>query len=436
MSPKGPDRSPRGRHGEGGTSDSGGDAEARPALSARYALRPEWHPETLTVHAGQEPDEATGAVAPPIHPAATFAQEAVGRPRGGWEYARTGNPTRARLEHAIALLDGAAHGLAFASGSAATAAVAALAGPGEELIVSDDVYGGTYRYFEHVARASGVVARYADLSRSHGETLGALLSERTRIVWLETPSNPLLKLIDIAAVAAEVRGFRGARREPPILVVDNTFATPLFQRPLDLGADISLYSATKYLGGHSDAVVGVLALSREDLFDRLRFLQNAAGAVPGPFDCYLVLRGLRTLALRLARHAENAQRVAEALAARRDVALVRYPGLATGPHAHSQGDLVRRQMAGAGGMVSFEPASAHGRSAEERARRFCERTRLFVLGESLGGVESLVELPAAMTHAAAAGSALEVSRALVRLSVGIEHPDDLVADVGQALDWA
>jgi cystathionine gamma-synthase len=420
-----PDRSPP---------EDGAQPSDRPVFAERYGPRPGWHRDTLAVHAGQEPDEATGAVAPPIHPAATFAQEAVGRPRDGWEYARTGNPTRARLERAIAALDGAGFGLAFASGSAVTATVAALAGPGEELVVSDDVYGGTYRYFERVARASGIVARYVDLSRFPGETLRSALTERTRVVWVETPSNPLLKLIDLAAVSAEVRAHTGARGEAPILVVDNTFATPLLQRPLDLGADIAVYSATKYLSGHSDAVVGLLATSRADLAERLRSLQNATGAVPGPFDCYLVLRGLRTLALRLERHGANAQRVAEALAGRMDVTRVLYPGLSTGPHAHAQAALVARQMRGAGGMVSFEPAPARGRSAEERARRFCETTRLFILGESLGGVESLVELPAAMTHASVAGTSLASPPALVRLSVGIEHHDDIVADVLRALD--
>jgi cystathionine beta-lyase/cystathionine gamma-synthase len=392
--------------------------------------------DTLAVHAGQEPDEATGGVTPPIHTAATFAQDAVGEPRDGWEYARTGNPTRARLERAIAALDGADFGLAFASGSAATATVAGLLGPGEELIVSDDVYGGTYRYFEEVLRPLGVAARYCDLSRSPARSLRAMLTERTRMVWLETPSNPLLKLIDIATVAATLREFAGARGEPPLLVADNTFATPLLQRPLDLGAEVTVYSATKYLGGHSDAVVGLLATSRRDVHERLLFLQNASGAVPGPFDCYLVLRGLRTLGLRIERHVANARAVAEALAARPDVAVVRYPGLVTGPHAHPQCTLVEKQMRGAGGMVSFEPAAVDGRSAEERARRFCELTRVFVLGESLGGVESLVELPSVMTHASVAGSPLEVPPALVRLSVGIEHPDDLVADVVRAMDRA
>ena len=427
------DRSPGTERAEAAGNAAAAD---RPDFAGRYGPRPDWHPDTLAVHAGQEPDEATGAVAPPIHLAATFAQEAVGRPRDGWEYARTGNPTRARLERAIAALDGAQFGLAFASGSAATSTVAALAGPGEELIVSDDVYGGTYRYFEHVLRESGIVARYADLSKFPAETLRSLLSERTRIVWVETPSNPRLKLIDIAEVAGVLHGRSGARGEGPILVVDNTFATPHLQRPLEHGADIALYSATKYLGGHSDAVVGLLATSRPDLHERLRFLQNAAGAVPGPFDCYLVLRGLRTLALRMERHGDNAGRVAQALASRADVARVHYPGLREGPHTHPQAALAARQMRGAGGMVGFEPTAAGGRSAAERARRFCEGTRIFVLGESLGGVESLVELPAAMTHASVAGSPLEAPAALVRLSVGIEHPDDLVADVAQALDAA
>jgi len=405
-------------------------------FGARYGARSDWHFDTLAVHAGQEPDESTGGVSPPIHVAATFAQDAVGKPRDGWEYARTGNPTRARLERAIAALDGVELGLAFASGSATTAAVAGLLAPGEEVIVSDDVYGGTYRYFERVVRDLGITARYGDLCASPSRALRSLLNERTRMVWLETPSNPLLKLIDIAAVAATIREFAGARGEPPVLVVDNTFATPVLQRPLDLGAEIAVYSATKYLGGHSDAVLGLLATTRRDLYERLLFLQNASGGVPGPFDCYLVLRGLRTLSLRMERHAANAQRVAEALAARSDVASVRYPGLRDGPHAHPQGALVAKQMGGAGGMVSFEPAPANGRDAVERARRFCERTRIFVLGESLGGVESLVELPAVMTHASVAGSQLEVPPSLVRLSVGIEHPDDLVADVMQALDAA
>jgi cystathionine beta-lyase/cystathionine gamma-synthase len=395
-----------------------------------------WRIDTLAVHAGLEPDPATGAIAPPIYQTSTFEQEAVGKPRGGWEYARSGNPTRARLETSIASLEGATHGLAFASGSATTSVIASLARQGERAIVSDDVYGGTYRLFERVLREQGVEASYADLSVDADGALGGLLDEQTRLVWVETPSNPHLKVIDLSAIARRLRDHRGARGERPILVVDNTFASPVGQRPLELGADIAYHSATKYLAGHSDTVNGVLATSRDDLYERLHFLQNAIGAVPGPFDCFLVLRGIRTLALRMERHASNALRVAEALAGRPDVSWLRYPGLADGPHAHPQAELAQRQMRLTGGMISFEPVPRDGRSAEERARRFCEGTQLFSLAESLGGVESLVELPALMTHASVADSPLQVSPALIRLSVGIEHPDDLVADVCGSLDRA
>ncbi len=416
--------------------DEDEDEQAGMSNPERPTGQVDWRPETLTVHAGQEPDRETGAVAPPIYQTSTFAQDGVGRPRDGWEYARTGNPTRSRLERAVADLEAAAHGLAFASGSAATAAVAQLVLPGEELLVADDVYGGTFRYFERVLRPTGVLTRYVDLSRDPAGTLDAACTDRTRMVWIETPSNPLLKLVDIRAVAGGLAPRPGARGERPILVVDNTFATPLSQRPIGLGADIVVHSATKYLAGHSDVVSGAVVTSRPDLAERLAFLQNAAGAVPGPFDCFLVLRGLRTLALRMERHASNALRVAEALAGRDDVDLVRYPGLVSGPHRHPQADLAAAQMRYAGGMVSFAPAARDGRTAEERARRFAEGTRIFALAESLGGVESLVEVPLAMTHAASAGSALEVPAALVRLSVGVEHPDDLVDDVVRALDEA
>ena len=395
-----------------------------------------WHADTLAVRAGMEPDAETGAVAPPIVQTSTFRQDGVGRPRQGWEYARTGNPTRARLERAIAELEGASYGLAFASGSAATATVGQLLLPGEEVLAGDDVYGGTYRFFERVLRPAGVDTRYVDLSRDPARALAETCGPRTRLVWVETPSNPLLKLVDIRACARALSGITGAQDERPILAVDNTFATPLAQRPIELGADLAVHSATKYLAGHSDVVSGVLATSRADLRDRLAFLQNAVGAVPGPFDCFLVLRGLRTLGVRIERHATNARRVADALAGRDDVAAVIYPGLASGPRAHPQHDLARRQMRHFGGMVSFVPAPAGRRGAEERARRFAEGTRLFTLAESLGGVESLVELPSAMTHAASAGSPLAVPAALVRLSVGIEHPDDLVGDVMAALDAA
>jgi cystathionine beta-lyase/cystathionine gamma-synthase len=394
--------------------------------------------DTLAVHAGQEPDELTGAVAPPIYQTSTYAQEAVGRPTRGYEYARSQNPTRERLERAVATLEGGTHGIAFASGSAATAALAELVLPGEEVIASDDVYGGTWRYLERVAGPRGVAARWIDLAGDPGPAIRANLTERTRLVWFETPSNPHLRVIDIAAAVAVVAGHRGARGERPIVVVDNTFASPAAQRPLRLGADVAFHSATKYLAGHSDVVNGILATSRDDLAERLRFLQNAMGAVPGPFDCFLVLRGLRTLGIRTERHAANAALVAGFLAGRGDVAWVSYPGLASGPHAHPQAALAARQMGRFGGMVSFAPAAGgqHGRDARARAIAICEGTRVFTLAESLGGVESLIEVPAIMTHASVAGSSLQVEDALIRLSVGIEGADDLIADLRRALDEA
>lgn len=415
------------------TDDAEGGAEA---AYPHAHIEPGWRIGTLAVHAGMHPDEATGAVAPPIYQTSTFAQEGVGRPRGGWEYARSGNPTRARLEESIATLEGGTHGLAFASGSATTATIAQLMLPGEQVIVANDVYGGTYRLFERVLREMGVDAAYHDLSEDPVATLDAQLTERTRIVWLETPSNPLLKLIDIGAVAARLENARGARGERPLLVVDSTFASPVIQRPLQLGADIVFHSATKYLAGHSDVVSGVLATSRDDLYERLHFLQNAVGAVPGPFDCFLVLRGIRTLELRMERHSANAAAIAEVLSRRDDVSQVRYPGLAHGPHAHPQAAIASRQMTQFGGMVTFVPAAREGLSAEERARRSVEGMRLFALAESLGGVESLVELPAVMTHASVSASPLQVPEALVRLSVGIEDARDLVDDVVRALDAA
>ena len=373
--------------------------------------------DTLAVHAGAEPDELTGAVSPPIYQTATYAQDGVGRPRGGYEYSRSQNPTRERLERAVAALEGGSDGIVFASGSAATAAIAELAGPGEEIVVGDDVYGGTYRYLERVRRGAGVDARYVDLSAGP-DVLWEALSERTRLVWFETPSNPHLKVVDIAATAATVarREAEGGRR--PLVVVDNTFASPANQQPLRLGADIVFHSATKYLSGHSDTVLGVAVTSDAAVAQRLRFLQNAMGAVPGPLDCFLVLRGLRTLHLRMERHGANAAAIVAFLRGRSDVADVRYPGF--------------------GGMVSFLPTAGgpSGRTAEERAIAIAEGTRLFTLAESLGGVESLIELPAAMTHMSVAGSPLAVDPSLVRLSVGIEGRDDLIADLAQALDGA
>ena len=375
------------------------------------------HFDTLAVHAGAEPDELTGAVSPPIYQTSTYAQDGVGNPRRGYEYARSQNPTRERLERAVATLEGGRHGFAFASGSAATAAIAQLAERGDEIIVGDDVYGGTYRYLERVHRATGAETRYVDLA-SGTDALWEALTERSRLVWLETPTNPLLKVVDIRAVVATVgrRAAEGGRR--PLVVVDNTFATPAIQRPLEHGADIVFHSATKYLAGHSDTIVGVAVTSDEVVAEQLRFLQNAMGAVPGPLDCFLVLRGLRTLHLRMERHASNGGAVAAFLRGRADVDEVRYPGF--------------------GGMVSFTPApgGAAGRTAAERAVAIAEGTRLFTLAESLGGVESLIEVPAAMTHLSVAGSPLEVGPALVRLSVGIEAVDDLLADLRRALDRA
>lgn len=370
--------------------------------------------DTLAVHAGAEPDELTGAVAPPIYQTSTYEQDGVGRPRRGYEYARSQNPTRERLERAIAVLEGGLHGIAFASGSAATAAIAELAEPGEEIVVGDDVYGGTYRYLEKVRRpGGGVTPTFIDLT-SGMDALWEALSERTRLVWFETPTNPQLKTVDIAEVAATVRrrADQGGRR--PLIVVDNTFATPAIQRPLALGADVVFHSATKYLAGHSDTILGLAVTSDDAVGERLRFLQNAMGGVPGPFDCFLVLRGLRTLHLRVERHQSNARAVAEFLRGRDDVEAVSYPGF--------------------GGMVSFQPAARASRTAAERAVASAEAMRLFTLAESLGGVESLVEVPAAMTHMSVAGSPLEVDPAVVRLSVGIEGIDDLVADLRQALD--
>jgi cystathionine beta-lyase/cystathionine gamma-synthase len=393
--------------------------------------------ETLAVHAGAEPDEITGAVAPPIYQTSTYAQDGVNRPRRGYDYARSVNPTRERLERAVAALERGRHGIAFASGSAATAAIAQFAATAEEIVVGDDVYGGTYRYLEKVHRPSGAGdARFVDLS-GHPDQLWEELTDRTRLVWFESPSNPTLKLIDIAA-AAQTLGERAAQSgiARPLLVVDNTFASPALQNPLELGADIVFHSATKYLAGHSDTILGIAVTRDEAIAERLRFLQNAMGGVPGPLDCFLVLRGLRTLHLRVERHVANAAAVARFLAERDDVERVYYPGLADGPHAHASAALVGegRQMRAGGGMVSFVPrAGVHG-SAADRAIAIAESTRLFTLAESLGGVESLVEIPATMTHASVAGSHLEVDPALVRLSVGIEHVDDLIADLRQALD--
>jgi cystathionine gamma-synthase len=393
--------------------------------------------DTLAVHAGEEPDELTGSVTTPIYQTSTYAQDGVGRPRGGYEYARTQNPTRERLEHAVAQLEGARHGIAFASGSACTAALVELLAPGDRVVVGDDVYGGTFRYLDKVAGPRGIESAFVDLAGDAGLLAGAL-TPRTRMVWFETPTNPHLKIVDIEAVAGASHRLVGEDGRRPLVVVDNTFASPALQRPLELGADIVFHSATKYLGGHSDTVNGVVATSNDEVADRLRFLQNAMGAVPGPQDCFLVLRGLRTLALRMERHSANALAVAQFLSGRDDVEWVLYPGLTEGPNAHPRAALAARQMSAPGGMISFAPRAGgrHGRSAGERAISVCEATTIIHLAESLGGVESLIEVPAVMTHMSVKGSPLEVEEALIRLSVGIEAADDLIADLEQALDEA
>jgi cystathionine gamma-synthase len=373
--------------------------------------------ETLAVHAGADPDPLTGGVSPAIEMSATFKQDAVGETRGGFEYGRSDNPTRRALESAIAALEGGAHGLAYASGLAATQNLLYLLQPGDRLLLSDDAYGGTWRLASTVWSRYGIEIDAIDLRDLDAVAAALTVAPRPRMVWIETPTNPLLKVVDISAVA------RLAAAAGALSVVDNTFATPFLQRPLELGADLVLHSATKYLGGHSDVISGLVATRRADLAEQLTFHQNAAGAVPSPFDCWLVMRGLRTLAVRMERACANAAAIAAWLDSRAEVARVHYPGSPD----HPQRDLVERQMRLPGAMVSFEP-----NGDEAFARRFVAATRLFTLAESLGAVESLIELPAAMTHASAAGSPLEVPAALVRLSVGIEAVHDLLADLDAA----
>jgi cystathionine gamma-synthase len=373
--------------------------------------------ETRAIHAGQDVDPSTGAVIVPIHLATTFAQDAVGK-HSGFEYGRSGNPTRAALEACLASLEGAERGLAFASGMAAEDAVLrALVGPGDHVMIADDAYGGTFRLVSKVLAPTGVEWSSAALAST--DALRAAWTDTTRVVWVETPTNPTLGIVDIAAVA-EVVHERGAT-----LVVDNTFATPYLQRPLELGADIVVHSSTKYLGGHSDVVGGFVGVADAELGERIAFLQNAVGGVPSPFDCYLVLRGVKTLGVRMDRHCTNAFAIAEMLDAHPAVARVHYPGLSS----HAGHDVAARQMRGFGGMVSFLAAGG-----EEAALELVARTKVFTLAESLGAVESLIEHPARMTHASAEGSPLAVDPALVRLSVGIETIDDLLADLRRALD--
>ena len=371
--------------------------------------------ETRAIHAGQEPEEQYGAVNVPIYQTSTYAQPGVGAPKK-YDYARGGNPTREALQTALASLEGGTRGLCFASGLGAETTLLLTLQPGDHVVLGDDVYGGTYRLLSRVLSPWGVAFDAVDLADL--DALRAAMRANTRLVWVETPTNPLLKVIDIAA-AAEIASAGGAR-----CVVDNTFATPYLQRPLELGADVVVHSVMKYLGGHSDLIGGAIVTGDDDLAERLAYLQNAAGAVPGPMDCYLALRGVKTLAVRMEAHCRGAQLVAEFLASHHRVTKVHYPGLP----GHPGHDVAARQMLRPGGMVSFEVASP------EEAAAVAERTRLFLLAESLGGVESLIEVPGPMTHASVAGSPLEVPATLIRLSVGIEHPDDLVEDLAQALE--
>ncbi len=372
---------------------------------------------TRAIHAGYEPNAENGAVNVPIYASSTFAQDGVGGMRGGYEYARTGNPTRAALEANLASLENGRYGRGFSSGMAATdTALRTLLKPGDHLVIPDDAYGGTFRLIDKVFTQWGVT--YTPVAVNDVDAVRAAVTTDTKAVWIETPTNPLLNIGDIAAIA-EVTRSTGVR-----LVVDNTFASPYLQQPLPLGADIVLHSTTKYIGGHSDVVGGALITDDEELDAGFAFLQNGAGGVPGPFDAYLTMRGAKTLALRMDRHCDNAEAIVDLLLGHRAVAQVLYPGLPDHPgHAAAE-----RQMRRYGGMISVRLAGGR-----EAALDFCSRTRIFTLAESLGGIESLIEHPGAMTHASTAGSALEVPDDLVRLSVGIEDVHDLLADVEQAL---
>ena len=374
------------------------------------------HIETLAIHAGQQPDPSTGAVMTPIYQTSTYVQDAVGEHKG-YEYSRTGNPTRTALEDCLAALEGGKYGLAFASGMAAIDTVLRLVAAGEHVLAGNDVYGGTFRLLDKVLKDYGIEYSFVDMTDLAAVRTG--LRPNTRLVWLETPTNPRLKVFDIRAIA-EVSHVNGPRT---LMGVDNTFATPYLQRPLELGADIVVHSTTKYLGGHSDVVGGAIILDDDATYERLKFLQNAIGAVPGPMDCWLVLRGVKTLPVRMDRHAENALAVAQFLADHPAVKEVIYPGLPD----HPQYELAKRQMRNGGGMISFV---VHG--GVEAARKVVARTHLFALAESLGGVESLIEIPAAMTHASTQGSPLDVDAGLIRVSVGLENKDDLVDDLQRA----
>jgi cystathionine gamma-synthase len=377
---------------------------------------------TKAIHAGFRPDPGTGAVNAPIYASSTFAQDGVGGLRGGYEYARTGNPTRTALEASLAAVEEAAFGRAFSSGMAATdCALRALLRPGDHVVIPDDAYGGTFRLIDKVFTNWGIT--YTAVALSDLDAVRAAITAQTRLIWVETPTNPLLSIADIGAIA-QLAATSSIKVSTIKVLVDNTFASPALQQPLLFGADIVLHSTTKYIGGHSDVVGGALLTNNEELDTAFGFLQNGAGAVPGPFDAYLTMRGLKTLVLRMQRHSDNAALVAEFLDGHPGVETVLYPGL----RAHPGHEVAERQMSGFGGMVSVRM-----RGGPQAAHDFCSRTEIFILAESLGGVESLIEYPGAMTHASTAGSQLEVPDDLVRLSVGIEDSADLLADLEQAL---
>jgi len=374
--------------------------------------------DTLAIHAGQRPDPTTGAIMTPVYLSSTYVQTGPGEHKG-FEYSRTRNPTRDALENCLAALEGAAYGAAFSSGCAAADALMHLFDAGDHIVCSDDVYGGTFRLFDKVFRRQGLSFSFVDLSNP--SNLENAVTPRTKAVWVETPTNPMMKLIDLARIAEL------AHRRSLLSICDNTFMTPYFQKPLPLGIDVVVHSTTKYLNGHSDCIGGFIATSSKELSERIHFLQNAVGAVPSPVDSFLVLRGVKTLHVRMQRHAQNAQRIAEALARHPKMQKVSYPGLST----HPQHELARRQMSGFGGMMTFEI-----RGGLEAARKFLKAVQIFACAESLGGVESLIEHPAIMTHASVPRETREklgISDGLIRLSVGIEDADDLIADLQNAL---
>ncbi len=374
--------------------------------------------ETLAIHAGQEPDPNNGAVMTPVYFTSTYMQDGIGKPRQGYEYSRTLNPTRKALQDCLAELEGGQWGLAFASGMAATDTVLRMLSQGDHVVAGNDVYGGTFRLFDKILRRFGLDFTFADTTDP--ENLAEALTPSTKIVWLETPTNPLLAVTDIRRVVEIVK----AHPNKPLLVVDNTFATPYLQRPLELGADLVVHSMTKYLGGHSDAVGGAIIGKDKELGAQLAYLQNAIGGIIGPMDSFLVLRGIKTLPIRMDRHAQNAEKIVAFLEQQKNIGKLIYPF----HESHPQVSIAKRQMKNGGGMISFIM-----KDGREAAIRVAESTKIFTLAESLGGVESLIEVPAAMTHLSVVGSALEVDPGLVRLSVGIENVDDLIADLEQAL---